>query len=65
MARIFGTFKQEYGGWHVTPEVDAFTARTNTFDIIEALDYLEVEVYHDREFTLANSMLEAIGVKTE
>lgn len=60
-ARIWYTFKQNYHNWtEPCAMIDNFTARVNTFDILEALDRLEVEVYADREFSLANEMLESI-----
>ena len=62
MKRITHTFTQSYGNWEVTPMVDAFTARTDTFDILEALDILEPSVYSDRNFTLAAKMLENINI---
>ena len=62
MKRITHTFTQSYGNWEVTPMVDAFTARVNTFDILEALDTMERDVYSDRDFTLAANMLQNIGI---
>lgn len=40
--------------------MDLFMTRSDTFDILEKLDMLEVDVYRDREFTLANELLDAI-----
>lgn len=62
MARLHYTFTQAYGGWYTTPVVDSFTARTNTFDIMETMDLLEREVYRDRDFALATEMLENIHI---
>lgn len=58
--RIEHTFTQKYHNWQMPVFVDRFTARTNTFDILEKLDMLEADVYRDREFTLANEMLDEI-----
>jgi hypothetical protein len=44
--------------------VDAFTARTDTFDILEALDILEPSVYSDREYEIATGMLNDIGIRS-
>lgn len=57
--RIEHTFTQRYHGWH-SWAYDPFEARIGTFDILEHLDSLEQEVYSDRDYTLANQMLEAI-----
>jgi hypothetical protein len=45
-------FTQAYSSWPTTSE------RTSTLDILEKLDTLEKEVYKDREFQLANEMIE-------
>ncbi len=57
--RIVHTFTQRYHGWDGT-DYDRFDARIGTFDILEHLDTLERQVYRDREYTMANEMLEAI-----
>lgn len=57
--RIEHTFTQRYHGWNSWP-YDPFEARIGTFDILEHLDTLEREVYRDREYTMANQMLEAL-----
>jgi len=64
LRRITHTFTQSYGNWEVTPMVDAFTARTDTFDILEALDILEPSVYSDREYEIATGMLNDIGIRS-
>lgn len=58
--RIEHTFTQKYHNWSTPTWVDRFEARVDTFDILEKLDMLEADVYRDREFTLANEMLDAI-----
>lgn len=57
--RIEHIFTQRYHGLHAF-DFDDFDARTGTFDILEHLDTLEREVYSDREYTMANKMLETI-----
>lgn len=58
--RIQHNFTQRYSNWQTPSWVDGFEARVSTFDILEALDQLEAEVYRDRDFLIANDMLEAI-----
>lgn len=58
--RIEHTFYQNYNNWQTPAFVDSFQSRVNTFDILEYLDTLEIEVYSDREYTLANEMLETL-----
>jgi len=60
--RINHVFTQHYHNWGDGVNFDDFTARSNTFDILEKLDSLESEVYRDRDFNLANDMLKSIGV---
>lgn len=62
--RIFHTFTQSYDNWDPNLSFDPFTCRTNTFDIIEAMDLLEADVFKDRDFNLANEMLHGIGIRT-
>ena len=58
--RIQHNFTQRYSNWQTPAWVDRFEARVSTFDILEALDLLEAEVYRDRDYSIANDMLEAI-----
>ena len=56
--QISHTFTQYYGGWHTV--TDSMDGVIQTFDILEKLDLLEESVYHDRDYTLANEMLDGI-----
>lgn len=52
--KISYTFNQPYHGWVVTPSLDLSQP---TRCIISSLDKLEKEVYRDRDYTLANEMI--------
>jgi len=52
------TINQSYSNWGDGPEFARLEARANTFDILITLDKLESEVYSDRNFTLANKLIE-------
>ena len=60
--RIFHTFTQAYTNWDEGTVFDQFNCRVNTYDIMEAMDLLETEVYRDRDFTLAAEMLGDINI---
>ena len=57
MQRNIAIFMQQYSRWDQDPVSDKFTARTNTFDILELIDQLEPTVYADRDFKMANRMI--------
>lgn len=57
--RIEYTFRQNYDNWRTPEFIDNFDARVNTFDILERLDQLEVDVYRDRDYVMANELIEA------
>ena len=60
--RIQHTFTQKYHSWGEFAPHSWFMQRSETFDILEKLDDLEVDVYADRDFNLANEMLHEIGI---
>ena len=60
--RIEYTFTQAYANWDHGTVFSTSDACFNTYDILEKIDTLEADVYSDREFTLANDMLNAIGI---
>lgn len=61
------SYIQPYNGWF-TPkwmeEARQMEIRARVFDLTTAIDSLEPEVWRDREYTVANTMLGKIGVKT-
>lgn len=57
--RIIHNFKQRYHGFNGF-DFDRFEARIGTFDILEHLDNLEKQVYLDRDYLLANNMLNSV-----
>jgi hypothetical protein len=61
--RIQYTFTQRYDNWSNPIFVEEFDARVATFEILEHMDNLEAKVYKDRDFLLANEMLDAIRRK--
>ena len=58
--RINHIFTQKYHSWGQKSDMDLFMTRSDTFDILEKLDMLEADVYRDRDYNLANEMLDAI-----
>lgn len=58
--RVRHTFTQQYSNWDQGTVFDQFAAQTNTFEILEMIDLLEVEVMHDRDYTMANDMINNI-----
>jgi hypothetical protein len=58
--RVTHTFTQQYSNWGEGSVFDQFSARTNTFDILEMMDLLEAEVMRDRDYTMANQMLDNV-----
>lgn len=57
--RIDYIFTQKYHTWGEPTSMDLFLSKSDTFDILEKLDMLEVDVYRDKEFNLANEMIDA------
>jgi hypothetical protein len=59
--RVTHTFTQQYSNWEQGSVFDQFSARTNTFEILEMMDLLEAEVMRDRDYTMANEMINNVN----